>query len=504
MILTVSFRLESVKTRCLSCLLLGSRQNIKHLSEHCSSSADAHREQRALQSLDRLIETGRPLRCAACQIDQQAARRVSGRGEEQVAQRRKGLRFGRVHNGAQRLDEVLLRGRLTELWISVEDYDMAESALRDWTNAPEATRKRVLAAALFHRDQKKDKAVALLEGYLAGHAEDVEITRQLAGYLDKMGSNKELVDLLDKAPGSEQEADLLLLRAVARRKLQDFPGAVRDFAAADKLSPEDSGIAANRPSFDRLRAALAGIEAANTLLARNPGDLRARLARSYWYLTTGSAGDLALEDARQAREADPGSVTALLLFAMASNQAGKLSAAQALETLQVDTSKPLPTPETLDRFQRCDARIAQQPKEVSLLLERGRELADNAQQYRLAARDAEAVLEINPRNVSARAAKIREFAKLGRSDDAAIELRVLETQNPPRGVLAGSLSEMADASFAASRLDAALEYVNRAIKLKPEAHYYKQRAAILQRLERFSEATSDLALARQTEKDGDR
>ena len=397
-----------------------------------------------------------------------------------------------------------LRGRLTELWISVEDYDMAESALRDWTNAPEATRKRVLAAALFHRDQKKDKAVALLEGYLAGHAEDVEITRQLAGYLDKMGSNKELVDLLDKAPGSEQEADLLLLRAVARRKLQDFPGAVRDFAAADKLSPEDSGIAANRPSFDRLRAALAGIEAANTLLARNPGDLRARLARSYWYLTTGSAGDLALEDARHAREADPGSVTALLLFAMASNQAGKLSAAQALETLQVDTSKPLPTPETLDRFQRCDARIAQQPKEVSLLLERGRELADNAQQYRLAARDAEAVLEINPRNVSARAAKIREFAKLGRSDDAAIELRVLETQNPPRGVLAGSLSEMADASFAASRLDAALEYVNRAIKLKPEAHYYKQRAAILQRLERFSEATSDLALARQMQKDGDR
>jgi tetratricopeptide (TPR) repeat protein len=397
-----------------------------------------------------------------------------------------------------------LRGRLTELWISVEDYDMAESALRDWTNAPEATRKRVLAAALFHRDQKKDKAVALLEGYLAGHAEDVEITRQLAGYLDKMGSNKELVDLLDKAPGSEQEADLLLLRAVARRKLQDFPGAVRDFAAADKLSPEDSGIAANRPSFDRLRAALAGIEAANTLLARNPGDLRARLARSYWYLTTGSAGDLALEDARQAREADPGSVTALLLFAMASNQAGKLSAAQALETLQVDTSKPLPTPETLDRFQRCDARIAQQPKEVSLLLERGRELADNAQQYRLAARDAEEVLEINPRNVSARAAKIREFAKLGRSDDAAIELRVLETQNPPRGVLVGSLSEMADASFAASRLDAALEYVNRAIKLKPEAHYYKQRAAILQRLERFSEATSDLALARQMQKDGDR
>ena len=139
-----------------------------------------------------------------------------------------------------------------------------------------------------------------------------------------------------------------------------------------------------------------------------------------------------------------------------------------------------------------------------MLLERGRELADNAQQYRLAARDAEAVLEINPRNVSARAAKIREFAKLGRSDDAAIELRVLETQNPPRGVLAGSLSEMADASFAASRLDAALEYVNRAIKLKPEAHYYKQRAAILQRLERFSEATSDLALARQMEKDGDR
>ncbi len=401
-------------------------------------------------------------------------------------------------------DDDELRERLADLWLSVEDYDMAESTVREWTDAPKSVRVRVLATVLFVRDQKKDEAVASLEAYLAGHPDDLEITRQLAGYLDGMGEDQKVVDLLSKAPGVEEDADLLVSRALARRKLQEFAGALKDFAAADRLDPEDESVVGNRPSFERLQAALAGIDAAGAILAGQPDDLRARLSRAYWYLSTGVASSPALEDAEAARRIDLKSVAALLLVAEASNQSGRLSARDALDKFEVDVTKPVPALEVLDRLQRYDGQLAKNPKDVSALLARGRELGDNARQYGLAIRDAEAVLAVDPSSVKARAAKVSALVKLGRVDDAAGELRVLDAAKPPREVLAGSLSDLVEAAAGASQLDAALEYANRAIKAKPEAHYYKQRAAILQRLERFADAQSDLSRAQQLEKRNDR
>ena len=174
-------------------------------------------------------------------------------------------------------DDDELRERLADLWLSVEDYDMAESTVREWTDAPESVRVRVFGTVLFVRDQKKEEAVALLEGYLAGHPDDLEITRQLAGYLDGMGEDQKVVDLLSKAPGVEEDASLLVSRALARRKLQDFASALKDFAAAERLDSEDESVVRNRPSFERLRAALAGIDAAGAILAGKPDDLSARL-----------------------------------------------------------------------------------------------------------------------------------------------------------------------------------------------------------------------------------
>ena len=88
-----------------------------------------------------------------------------------------------------------LREQLADLWMSVEDYDMAEATLREWSDAPEAVRANVLAAVLFERDQKKDEAVAMLEEYLARNPDDLEIMRQLVGYLGDMGREERVVDL---------------------------------------------------------------------------------------------------------------------------------------------------------------------------------------------------------------------------------------------------------------------------------------------------------------------
>ena len=74
----------------------------------CREGTGADREQRALQGLDRLGETGGPLRGAAGQVDQQAAGGVSGGGDEQVAQTWEGFLFGSIHHRPQGLDDRFL------------------------------------------------------------------------------------------------------------------------------------------------------------------------------------------------------------------------------------------------------------------------------------------------------------------------------------------------------------------------------------------------------------
>jgi tetratricopeptide (TPR) repeat protein len=393
--------------------------------------------------------------------------------------------------------DTALRARLADLWLSIDDLEMSESIGRDWKQAPAALRAKILATVLFRREGKKLEAVALLERYLAEHPEDVEITRQLAGYLENMGEQKKVVDLLSKAPGVETDARLLVARALARRSLQDFASALRDFEAADRIDPEDESVVNNRPSFDRLRTAVAGIRAASNVLAEQPGDSAALISRAYWYLSTGAANGAAFDDAQAAQNVDPDSVAALILFAEASNRTGRLSPKDAREKLAVDVSKPIPSLTVLDNLWRQDRQISKNPKDVSALLRRSVELRENAQQLLLALREAQSALSLDSNSATARGAKISALTKLGKMEEAIAELRIVESGKPPPEVLADSLSGLADAALGASQLELALAFSDRAITAKPQARSYRQRAAILQRLERYTESQEDLARAQQ-------
>ena len=395
--------------------------------------------------------------------------------------------------------DAALRGRLTELWLSINDLEMSESIVGEWQEAPAALRAKVLATVLFGREGKKTEAVALLDRYLAEHPEDLEMTRQLAGYLDKMGEQKKAVDLLSKAPGVEKDARLLVARALARRSLQDFAGALSDFEAADRSDPENESVINNRASFDRLRTAVAGIRAASNVLAEQPGDSAALISRAYWYLSTGAANGAAFNDAEAAQKVDPGSMAALILFAEASNRTGRLSPKDAREKLEVDVSKPIPTLAVLDNLWRQDRQISKNPRDVSALLRRSIELRENAQQGLLALRDARSALSLDPNSAAARGAKMSALAKVGKIEEAIAELRIVESAKPPPAVLAESLSSLAEAAMGASQLELALAVSDKAIAAKPQARFYRQRAAILQRLERYADSQEDLARAQQFE-----
>ena len=75
----------------------------------------------------------------------------------------------------------------------------------------------------------------------------------------------------------------------------------------------------------------------------------------------------------------------------------------------------------------------------------------------------------------------------------------MESAKPSPEVLAESLSNLAEAAMGASQLELALAFSDKAIGAKPQARFYRQRAAILQRLERYADSQEDLARAQQLE-----
>jgi len=393
-----------------------------------------------------------------------------------------------------------LREELATLWLAVADYNMAEKTILDWKDAPPAVRARVLAEVLYRRDDKKDEAAALLEKYLASQPGDLEITRQLAEYLMAMGEYPRVVTLLDAAPGVSHDADLLVTRAKARRQGMDFAGALRDFAEAEDAGGDEAVVVNNRPDFERLKSALEPINSATEVLTQKPGDFGALLTRSWWYLYTGFATEQALADAEAARKANPKSVGALLLYATAANRANKLTTREAQEKWNVDLAKALPEAKVLSDLATCDAQLAKTPDDASQLATRAFVLNDAPQQYALALLDAEAALALDPNSFKAHLEKIYALVKLGRLEPATAGLNALEATKPPTDKLATAYSYLVDAAFTNSQFPIALDYANRAIKLKPAAHYYKQRAAILQRMNRAAEAEADVEKAKQLEK----
>lgn len=381
-----------------------------------------------------------------------------------------------------------LREKLVTLWLAVPDYDMAAAALADWKTAPESFRTRVEAEVLFHRDDNRDKAIALLAAFHAAQPDDLDITRQLARYQGDMANPQAVVELLTAAPGVADDAPLLLQRAAARRVLADYDGALADFALATRV---DGKMAANeQPAYDRLKNALPHIKAATEVLEAEPTNFAALVRRAYWLQAIGARPERVRQDAQAAHQQAPAAVTALWLVARSTG-----AAPRALREWSVDLSQPDPAPENFERLLKLDEALQKKPTDPATLTLRSYELNDTPAQYRLAVQDADAALATDPARADARLEKIFALLKLNRFPDAAAEVRVLEQKKTAADKLSRAYIYLADADLRAYRMESALDHANKALKARSSADAYKFRAVVLQRMGRAAEAAEDLAAA---------
>lgn len=381
---------------------------------------------------------------------------------------------------------------LIELWLKIQDYDMAESALNAWPAAPPRLAALTRADILHNRDRDLDGAIRILQDYLAKSPKDVGALEVLVQ--DLLGTNNREAQLkaLDQLIALERDAPNLIHRANVKLQLVDYPGAVADAKAAQALEPDSSIVKDAIPQFERVEETLQALVPLDAAIAANPKDFSKFLDRTWW-LRYGGMLDRALADANSAATLQPDSLMAKIAVARASCMLGKVKADDVRRDTLIDAEKPHAL-ETSEAISACDLALIANPKDVAQLTARTAALND-AEQYLLARRDVETALALDPKAANAGIAGIQAAVLMGDDAGAATLLRQVEAMKPKKAPLARALGNLSEVYLEKPNLALALELANKSLALQETEQALRVKAAALQRLGKPKEAAAAFARA---------
>jgi tetratricopeptide (TPR) repeat protein len=403
-------------------------------------------------------------------------------------------RDGRAHSQIEILRRMLddapgdaaLKEQVLGLWLDVADFRMAELVLDGWPDAPAELAATARARILDAGKGSPSEAAEVLRSYLKENPGSRRAAGDLAALLWREGAYETLIEFLDSSLLTDEDAALLLSRAEARRAAGDREGALGDFARARARFPEDEGVLRLAPSFERFEAALPGLDAAEAALAKTPGDPAALAARAFWLREAGMPAESVRAAVEEALRADPQSVSARVLAAFSSGD--------AREKWRVDPTEAWDAQSFL-KLVALDRAVAPTGNLPEALFARGAFLSYQRRQFLAGLDDAQAALDAVPDHRGALLLKIHTLGRLGRLQDAAAALAILESLDPPPRDLSAGLTSLAEARFAAGDAALALDTASRSIAATPTARTYKLRAAILERLGQPGAASEDRASA---------
>jgi len=372
---------------------------------------------------------------------------------------------------------------LIDLWLDIEDYDMAQAAVDAWTNAPAGTVALTHAAVLRYRDKDIPGAIKVLRDYLAKSPKDVDAWKALVSCLLTTNDAAAQVDALNSLIALEPSPGAYIERANAKLQLRDYNGAMTDARAGQKMDPDSSAVKQDMPKFERMEEALKAIAPLDAALAKNPKDIGALLARSWWF-RYGGMNDRSLADAQAALTIQPDSIMARIAAARAQYLLDQLKADDALRDLAIDVNKAHSL-EAAQAIAAADLALAKNPKDTQALRNRAYALND-AEQYRLAKRDAEAALAIDSHFAAAAMEDLYATEMLGQ--DPAPIYRQIEGMKPPRDQMSLAAAYLAEYYLRQSSLPLALDFAERSLALQETERALRTKAAVLNRLGRTDEA----------------
>jgi len=376
---------------------------------------------------------------------------------------------------------------LIELWIEINDYDLAAATLAAWPEAPADLAALTRASVLRNRDEDVPGAIRVLREFLAKQPSNLPANQALVSALLTTDDTHAQLAALDALLAlTPKDITSLIQRANVKLKLADYPGALADAGQAQALEPDSDTVKSALPAFERLQETLQTLPPLDAALKQNPRDL-SKLVERAWWLRYGGILDRSLADANAALALDPNSIAAKITRARVLFMLGKLKAEDSLRDDSIDATKPNATDDTL-AIAAADLALAQNPKDVAQLTARARAL-NAAGQFLLAQRDAEAAMALNPAPTAAAAAGLEDlYAATMLGQDPAAIFRRIEALKPPKPQLALANAHLADLYFRQANLPLALEFADRALVLDETLPMLRVKAATLKRLGRPDEA----------------
>jgi tetratricopeptide (TPR) repeat protein len=372
---------------------------------------------------------------------------------------------------------------LIDLWLDIKDYDMAQATVDAWTDAPAGTVALTHAAVLRYRDQDIPAAIKVLRDYLAKSPKDVAAWRALVSCLLTTNDAAAQVDALNALIALKRSPNAYMERANAKLQLRDYTGAMADARAAQKMNPDARTVKQNMPAFERMEEALKAIAPLDAALAKDPKDVSALLARAWWF-RYGGMNDRSLTDAQAALTILPDSIMARIAAARAQYLLGQLKAEDALRELSIDVNKAHSL-EAAQAIVTDDLALSKNPKDAKALRDRAYALND-AQQFLLAKRDAEAALAIDSQFAAAAMEDLYATEMLGQ--DPAPVYRRIEGMKPPKDQMALAAEYLGEYYLRQSSLPLALEFAQKSLDLQESERALRTKAAVLNRIGRTDEA----------------
>jgi tetratricopeptide (TPR) repeat protein len=298
------------------------------------------------------------------------------------------------------------------------------------------------------------------------------------------------LEISNRAIAVKDTAGRRVLRARFYLRLRNWDAALADIHKANALDASDASVKTWLPKFEQLQKYLPRIKALDAVLAK-PGDTaepwldRARL------LVLSGQPDLALNDAIEAfdNRLPKQSMRARIQSGEALQDVGRSEDAAKMNVAHdlIRAEDHHVSEKALSSLWESDTRISQNPDKTEPLTERANVLR-RLNQYVLALTDAQAALDIDPRNGPAHFESAHALDGLGRFSEA-LKHAVTATEINPNSAVSWYYRGILEAHQA--DFSAAIESQKRSLAVRESVVALREREKCERRLGRIREAEAD-------------
>lgn len=307
--------------------------------------------------------------------------------------------------------------RLVQAQFALHDRGAVKRTLQEWRNSVTKPSSKLdeYTGDLAFEEQAADTAIQAWTKALGVEPKNTRVLQKIARAEKNQQHWGEEEAVWSSYIKVEDNATARVNRALCRRRLHRWEDAFEDLRRAQELGSNEPEVQRATKLFEKTSKVLGDIRELNASLAVSPEDSGLFADRALIFLRSEDY-EVALDDSRESARLGPWSVRPKLFQAIALIELGQSSECQALGVYPSIRLSAL-TPEFLQTISRLDSEISVERSNAELYVARAWQL-NEINQPQLAFQDAENGTRLDPKSAGACVECGFALMKLGRAEEA--------------------------------------------------------------------------------------